>query len=91
MVRLSVPILRENESPNEGQRFLRKPKQKISAPALLGLFSKHFEADYFNLPTITDIDGITFQDPVTDPVTENMSSHSESLSDYDSSSDSEDE
>ena len=87
MVRLSVPILRENESPSEGQRFLRKPKQKISAPALLGLFSKHFEADYFNLPTITDIDGITFQDPVT----ENMSSHSETLSDYDSSSDSEDE
>ena len=87
MVRLSVPVLRENESPPEGQRFLRKPRQKLSSPALLGLFSKHFESNYFNLLNITDIDGITFQDPEK----ETISSPSESLSDYDSSSDSENE
>ena len=87
MVRLSVLVLRENESPPEGQRFLRNTWQKLSSPALLGLFSKHFESNYFNLPNITDIDGMTFQDPIT----ETISSPSESLSDYDSSSDSENE
>ena len=88
---MAVPVLRQNEQPPQNTKFLRKPKQKISAPALLALYSKHFPVDYFDLPNLEDMDSITFQD---DEVTEKNTVPSESLSDYDSSgsesSDSED-
>ena len=90
MVKLSVPILRQNQTPDPNTKFLRKPRHKIGPPALLGLYSKHFPVNYFDLPNVEDIDSITFQE---DNI-ESNSSPSETLSDYESSgsenSDSED-
>ena len=89
-MKLNVPVLRQNENPNPDSKFLRKPKNKISAPALLALYSKHFPVNYFDLPSVEDMDSLTFQDEAT----EKNSIPSENLSDYDSSgsesSDSED-
>ena len=92
MIKLSVPVLRENQTPEPNQKFLRKPKHKISAPALLGLFSKHYPVNYFDLPSVEDVDSIVVQEPVTD----NNSTLAQTLSDYessdnDSSSDSDDD
>ena len=84
---LNVPVLREDQEPSPGMVHLRKPRYKISAPALLALYSKNFPLEYFNLPTMDDIDSITFQDPV---VHTNSSNSSNTLSDYESSDESSD-